>query len=397
MDDAVKSTLNHRVSKVSTPPIAAVRAWVAGRCFSDTVPLLDLAQAVPSYPPPESLRAHVADKANDPASYFYTDITGLAELRNATAAHMSRRYGAHIDHHHVAITAGCNQAFCVATLALAGSGDAIVIPLPYYFNHDMWLTMQNIRPVYVPFNDTAAGVPNLAAIEARLTAETRAIAIVTPNNPTGAVYPRDWLRELFGIAKHRGIALIIDETYKDFHGESSPPHDLFNEPGWEQTVVQLYSFSKAYSLTGMRVGSIVAGTALMEQITKILDCLQICAPRIGQLAALFGLQHLDAWRTAQSARIAAQADAFRRAFQDDRLHYRLISSGAFFGYVRHPFTGQEAYAVAKRLADDHDILCLPGSMFGADQEAYLRFAFANLDAGRFADLVARLLASQTAK
>ena len=396
MSDAVKPTLNSQVRKVSTPPIAAAQSWVAGRRFSDAAPLLDLAQAVPNYPPPENLRAHIAGKANDPDSYFYTDITGLAELRDATAAHMSRQYRAQIDRHQVAITAGCNQAFCVATLALAGSGYEIVIPHPYYFNHDMWLTMQNIRPVYVPFNDTAAGVPDLAAIESRLSANTRAIAIVTPNNPTGAVYPRDWLHELFGMARHRGIALIIDETYKDFHGGPSPPHDLFNEPGWEQTVVQLYSFSKAYSLTGMRVGSIVTGAEIVEQITKILDCLQICAPRIGQLAALYGLQELDAWRTAQSTRIVAQGDAFRRAFRDNRLRYRLISSGAYFGYVRHPFTGQQAYAVAKRLADEHDILCLPGSMFGADQEAYLRFAFANLDADRFADLVARLLASQTA-
>ena len=395
MHDAVKPTVNSRVRKVSTPPVAAAQAWVAGREFSDAVPLLDLAQAVPNYPPPENLRAHIADKANDPDSYFYTDITGLAELRDATAAHMSHQYRAHIDCRQVAITAGCNQAFCVATLALAGNEDEIVIPLPYYFNHDMWLTMQNIRPVYVPFTDTAAGVPDLAAIKARLGTNTRAIAIVTPNNPTGAVYPHDWLHELFGMAQHRGIALIVDETYKDFHRGSSPPHDLFNEPDWEQTVVQLYSFSKAYSLTGMRVGSIVTGAEIMEQITKILDCLQICAPRIGQLAALYGLQHLDAWRTAQSTRIAAQGDAFRRAFQDDRLRYRLISSGAYFGYVRHPFAGQQAYTVAKRLADEHAILCLPGSMFGADQEAYLRFAFANLDADRFADLVERLLASQT--
>lgn len=97
MDDAVKPTVNSRVRKVSTPPIAAVQAWVAGRRFSTAVPLLDLAQAVPNYPPPENLRAHIAGKANDPGSYFYTDITGLAVLRDATAAHMSRQYRAPID------------------------------------------------------------------------------------------------------------------------------------------------------------------------------------------------------------------------------------------------------------------------------------------------------------
>jgi len=126
----------------------------------------------------------------------------------------------------------------------------------------------------------------------------------------------------------------------------------------------------------------------------VTDCVQICAPHIGQEAALYGLRHLDGWRRDNQRMMAERATALARAFQRNDLDYELVSAGAYFGYVRHPFDGEESETVARRLATEHGLLCLPGSWFGPDQESYLRFAFANLGASAMPRIAERLVESQ---
>ena len=120
----------------------------------------------------------------------------------------------------------------------------------------------------------------------------------------------------------------------------------------------------------------------------------ICAPRIGQDAALFGLQHLENWKREKTAIMADRLAALQAAFKAPALKYELVSCGAYFAYVRHPFTGTPSKTVAQKLAREHDLLCLPGSMFGPGQEDYLRLAFANVEAALMPDAVARLVESQ---
>ncbi len=386
--------LNPRVQAAAAPPIAAVHAWVAGRTFPASRPLLDMAQAAPSYPPATALREHLARSVSRAETSSYTEIAGLPSLRRGHAADTARRYGGVVESDHVVVTAGCNQAFCSVMTALAGPGDEVILPLPYYFNHPMWLEMQGVNAVHVPFNEDGGGMPRLEDFEHALTARTRAIAIITPNNPTGAVYPAALLADLYELACRRGIALVVDETYRDFLADEGPAHDLFSRAHWEDNLVQLYSFSKAYSLPGYRVGAVICGATLRAELLKIQDCVAICAPRIGQQAALFGLTHLQSWCHDKRRLMHERLEALRRAFAEPGMHYELICSGAYFAYVRHPFADEPAVDVARRLADDHNILCLPGSMFGPSQEGYLRFAFANLEIEETATLVERLRASQ---
>ena len=374
-------SINPWVDGVSPPPIADAKAWVAGREFGAERPLLDVCQAVPSYPPAASLREAVASAVRDDASALYTPILGLPALRTALAAYMSNAYGGvDVRPSDVAITAGCNQAFCTVISALAAPGDEVILPAPWYFNHHMWLQMQGIRPVVVPFIGAEGASLTPAMLDERVTPRTRAIVVVTPNNPTGAVHSPAELLALGQFAAARRIALIVDETYRDFLPEREVPHALFSMPGWRETFVQLYSFSKVYSLTGYRVGSLIAGPRLMQAAEKILDTVTICPPHVGQLAALHGIEHLADFRAEKRALMADRAQALRTVFTANDLRYRLVACGAYFGWVEHPFEDETATAVARRLADRHDLLCLPGSMFGPGQERYLRFAFANLDA-----------------
>ena len=386
---------NPRVGAVNTPPIAAAQEWIRGRTFPADRELLDLAQAVPSYAPAESLIRHLASVAHQPATSVYSEIMGTCALRTAFARHLGGDYQASVSAENIAITSGCNQAFCVAVSALAGPGDEVIVPVPYYFNHVMWLQIQGVEPVYLPFDADNPERLALDAIEKLITPRTRAMVLVSPCNPTGAEFRPAEIAAAHRLLSSRGVSLVIDETYKDFRANAGPPHTLMADDAHTQDdLVQLFSFSKAYSMTGYRVGAIACNTTLLVEIQKILDCIAICPPRISQEAANFAIDHLDEWRDAKAHLMKERVAALRRAFAHSNLSYRLISSGAYFAYVRHPFRGTPAVDVARRLVDRENVLCLPGSFFGPRQEDYLRLAFANVDSQRFDELVARLLESQ---
>lgn len=384
--------LNAALTRVIEPPIAEAYGWIAGRTFPADKPLIDVSQAVPGYPPPPELTAHLAARMGEPAMARYTEIEGLPELREALAADIARRYGSPVAAEQVVVTAGCNQAFCLAILALAGAGDEVILPLPYYFNHQMWLDMQGIGAVHLPFRPERGGVPDPADAERRITDRTRAIVLVTPNNPTGAIYPPAAIAAFYRLARSRNLALVVDETYRDFMPDDAAPHDLFRDPDWADTLVHLYSFSKVFCLTGYRVGAAVGGRRLGAEIAKAMDTVAICAPRIGQAAAIEGLKSLGPWRHRNTAMMRGRLEALRQAFRRNDIGYELVSSGAYFAYVRHPFDGQPATQVARRLADRRNLLCLPGSMFGGGQDEFLRFAFANVSAEAMPAIVERLAA-----
>ena len=357
-------------------------------------PLLDLAQAVPAYPPAQALTDHLAKAVRVNEMARYTPILGRDGLRRTLAPILSSTYQGRVRFDQVAITAGCNQAFCLALMALAAPGDEVILAAPSYFNYQMWLEMLGVEPVYLPFRPERGGVPDPADAEARITPRTRAIVLVTPNNPTGAIYPPETIHAFHGVARDAGLALVLDETYRDFLPGDGPPHDLFALRDWPETLVHLYSFSKVYSLTGFRVGALVAAEALLAEVAKAADCVVICAPAIAQEAALYGLRNLADFRAEKRQLVLERVAGFRALFERPGLAYELISAGAFFAYVRHPFNGTPAEDVARRLALEENVLCVPGSAFGPDQEDYLRFALANIDGDEMEVLADRLEASQ---
>jgi aspartate/methionine/tyrosine aminotransferase len=385
--------VNPLLAAVAAPPIAEAHGWIAGRTFPDDKKLIDLCQAVPGYPPPDELTQHLAARIGEPAMARYTDILGLPELRGALAQDAADFYGTVIEPAQVAITAGCNQAYCLAMMALAGAGDEVILPLPYYFNHQMWLDMLGVRAVHLPFRPERGGVPDPAEAAALIGPRTRAIVLVSPNNPTGAVYPAASIAAFYQLARDRGIALVLDETYRDFLPSAEPPHCLFEEPDWADTLVHLYSFSKVYCLTGYRVGAAICGAALAAEIAKAMDCVSICAPRIGQEAALYGIRRLGAWRADKRRLMGERLSALTRALTRNDTGYELVSAGAYFAYLRHPFGAEPAVDVARRLVAEQNLLALPGSMFGPGQEPFLRFAFANVEAALMEEVAARLAAS----
>ncbi|MDY0870658.1 aminotransferase [Dongia rigui] len=383
---------NPWLTSVAVPPIAEAQGWIEGRVFPADKPLIDVCQAVPGYAPPDQLVAFMADALKNPSTHRYTDIEGLADLRAALAADIHRVYAGNVTAANVLITAGCNQAYCLSTAALAKAGDEIILPLPYYFNYQMWLEMIGVTPRHVRFRPEAGGQPDLNEIRGLINPKTKALVLISPNNPTGTVYPPEYLSAALRLCRETGIALILDETYRDFMPHDAAPHGLFGEKGWEQNLLHLYSFSKVFCLTGHRVGAIVGDPKLLDQIGKSMDCVAICAPRLGQIAAQRGLEALHDWRGGNTRLMRDRLAALQKAFARNDLGYEVVSAGAYFAYVKHPHQGRNATDVAKRLADKQNLLALPGSMFGPGQESFLRVAFANVDADRMPEIAARLAA-----
>lgn len=381
--------INDAVAATIAPPISEAFSWIpAGggdRAF------INLSQAVPGYPPAAALVDRIAALAREPGRHLYTEILGLPALRTRFAEAVRADYGGDAGPDDVAITAGGNQAFCLAIAAIARPGDNVILPVPYFFNHHMWLTLQGIEPRLFESDGGPRDGPRAKGL---IDSRTRAVVLVSPDNPTGIVRPPDDILAFYRLAERHGIALIIDETYKEFRGGPAPAHGLFEQPRWRDVFVHLYSFSKAYALTGYRVGAVAAAPRLIGELEKLMDCLAICAPHVSQAAVIHALDGLGGWKAGKVALMRGRLEALRLAFAAPVLRYRMVSSGAFFAWVRHPFGGVPARNVAMRLARDHGLLVLPGSMFGPGQEDFLRIAFANADAALMPEVVERLIESQ---
>jgi len=246
----------------------------------------------------------------------------------------------------------------------------------------------------VPLVCGADMVPTADAAAALITDRTRAIVLVSPNNPCGVDYPASTLRAFMDLARSKGIALIVDETYRDFDSRTGAAHDLFADPTWDDTLIQLYSFSKAYRLTGHRIGAVLTNPARMAEIEKFLDTVAICPNQIGQRAALWGMQNLSDWLAGERAEIldrrAAISDHFPALAAQG---WSLLGVGAYFAYLEHPFAISSA-DLAQSLVADAGILLLPGTMFMPDDmlagEGQLRIAFANIDRAGISTLFDRL-------
>jgi len=380
--------LSPLVRATGAPPIPAARAWAA-RYAGQVGPAIDLTQAVPGYPPHAELLLRLSEAAGTRAGASYGDIMGDEALRGALAGDLSRFYGAAFKSSDVAITAGCNLAFAMAMTVAAAPGEAVMLPAPWYFNHQMALQMQGVGVVPLPCRAEAGFVPDPDEAARLLTPSTRAIVLVTPNNPTGAVYPPAVIERFAALCRRRGLWLVLDETYRDFLPGEEPPHTLFADPLWGEYLVHLYSFSKAYCVPGHRVGAVAAGAAFRGELAKVLDTMQICPPRAAQAALSRAVEALRPWREGNRAIMAGRAAAFARAMTGVNA-WKVDALGGYFAYLRLPEAAPEAMEAAEFLAAERGLMGLPGPFFGPGQERHVRLAFANAEEDAIARVPERL-------
>lgn len=385
--------LNPAFAATEPPPVMEARRWIEGVAFPADRPLINISQAAPVDSPPLGLRQALADAAlNDPQAHLYGPVLGLPALRQEIATQWSATYGGAIRPSQVAITQGCNQAFCTVMATLAGPGDEVILTTPWYFNHKMWLDMASVTTV--PLETDATLIPSAEQAAGLISDRTRAIVLVSPNNPGGVEYPAETLAAFRDLCREKGLALIVDETYRDFDSRAGAPHGLFADPDWPDTLIHLYSFSKAYRLTGHRVGAVVASEARLAEVEKFLDTVAICPSQLGQIGALWGMRNLKQWVAGERDEILARRKAMIDGFKT-LPGWKLLGCGAYFAYVEHPFD-IASDALCKRLVSDASLLMLPGTMFQPEGSAagkrQIRIAFANVDAKGIAEVIRRLKA-----
>lgn len=350
--------------------------------------MLDLSQGTPNYATAPVIANHVAKVACTPEGSKYTSRPGLDKLRELVADEISQSYVGTVTPDQVLITAGCNQAFCLTVSALADCGDEVILPVPYYFNHDMWLRLDRISPVYL--HSAPHFVPDPDAAKALITNKTRAIVLVTPGNPTGLTIPPSVIHAFADLAKKHNIMLILDETYRVFRTTDEPAHELFGQRFWGDSVVSLHSFSKEFAIPGHRVGAAIAHRDLIIEMMKLFDCISICAPRLGQEAVIVALTIAKDWRRDRVLEIRKKQSRFESVFASQPGGFELCTAGAFYGWARHPAVGKATDQVVRRLLFEHGILVLPGTIFTPADDQYLRFSFGNLSISEIDELKVRL-------
>jgi aspartate/methionine/tyrosine aminotransferase len=380
--------LARTAERVPTPPIPACRAWADG--FRGQ--LIDLTQAVPGYPPHPGLLARIAAAAADPAIARYGLLEGEPAFRDAVAEETRLVYGGDVQPADVRITAGANVAFNLAMTAIAAPGDAVLLPAPWFFNHQMSLALRGVEALALPCEAATGFLPDPDRAAALLGPRVRALVLVTPNNPTGAVMPPALIARLAELCRERGAWLVLDETYRDFlPGDRGAPHALFERPDWRDFVVQICSFSKAYCVPGHRMGSVVAGPALADAFMKAVDNIQICPPRPPQHGLAWAVPALRDWRRGNALAMADRGDAFLRHLEGAE-GWRVDASGAYFAWLRIPEAATDAAAVARLLAHEQGLVTLPGSVFGPGGDRHLRLAYPQLAEAEMPLVVDRLRA-----
>lgn len=365
------------LKQIQTPPITEVKRWISGRIFPQDRPLVDLCQAIPSYSPAPELIDYMKGMMTEPSTYIYSPDEGLPEVREEVAQWYQRYYKAGPSPQQLCLTIGASQAFWLALTCLCQPGDEVIIQLPAYFDHLMGLQTLGITPVFAPFDPASAGQPNIQTIEKLISDKTKAILLVTPSNPTGAITDHNMAENLFNLACKHNITLILDETYNAFVGKQ--PHQLFSRPDWTENFVHIASFGKTFALTGLRCGALIASEMFIEQALKVQDSMVVCQSRPAQLALAYGCRYLDGWVAANTAMMQQRHDSFREQFLAADLNFELSSSGSFFAWIKHPWTHMSGRQVAKKLADESNLICLPGEAFGPGLEPYLRLAFGNIE------------------
>jgi aspartate/methionine/tyrosine aminotransferase len=378
-----------RMQAVQTPIIPTVAALIR-----DHPGTISLGQGVVSYGPPPQAIDGIGAFLADPENHKYRPVQGIPLLVEALAAKLRSENGIDLGYSAAAgstvvVTAGANLAFVNALLAVTGLGDEVIVQTPYYFNHEMAITMAGCRPVPVDTDDHYRLQPD--AIRRAITSSTRAVVTISPNNPSGAVYGEPALREVNEICRRHGLYHINDEAYEYFtYGDAChfSPGSIEGSAGH---TISLFSLSKAYGFASWRIGYMVIPEHLFDSVQKIQDTLLICAPVISQYAALGALQVGREYCRSKLTSIAAVREHVLEELDSVRDVCTVpAAEGAFYVLLRVD-TALHPMDLVERLVKEFGVAVIPGTTFGLTEGCYLRVSYGALTEQTAAEGVRRLV------
>ena len=389
---------SRRIKRVSEPLIDTFNRR-ARALAAKGVDVISLGQALPGFAPPAAA-IEAARKALERAdTHVYAPDAGDPELQKLIAAWIARHDGIRINPAtELIVTAGGNQAAMLALQCCCDAGDRVLVPAPYFMNHQMAVALVDAMPIEIPTDERHGYVMTESALFGRGRRETAArveapaagtglhyafpggktpaVIITTPNNPTGAVVPRREIERIARECERRGMFLILDRTYAGFEFDPEPvPARLEHLP---DNVVIVGSFSKVFAMTGWRVGYLAASKDLIAQALKAQDTMIICAPTIGQVAVRAALKKHKGVPPAFMRELRRRRDYVQERVGEMPGWSAVPAAGGFFTFVRVEGCA-DSVAFARDLLDRAHVLVMPGRIFGEAGEGHIRISYGVAD------------------
>ena len=374
---------SRRAAGVQLPIIPTVAGWIA-----ETPGTISLGQGVVHYGPPPKALAAIPEFLRTVPHHKYIPDAGLPELRVAFEGKLRAENGIEAPFpRRILVTAGANQAFLNVVLAICDPGDEVILLSPCYFNHEMAVALASAVPVIVPADDRHQ--PDLAAIGAAITERTRAVVTVSPNNPTGAVYPEETLAAIHRLCAERGIYHVSDEAYEYFTYGGARHFSPGSLGGGH--VISLFSLSKAYGMASWRVGFLVAPDHLHDDLMKIQDTVVVSGPAVSQFV---GLRAMEEGRGYCAARLPSLAhvreEVLSRLGSIPEILTVPPGEGAFYLFAKVR-TEIPAIRLAERLVREHRVAVIPGETFGVTEGCHIRIAYGSLEEETVVEGIDRLV------
>lgn len=349
---------------------------VVGELIRQNPGTISLGQGVVSYPPPPAAIEQLAAFLSQPDNHKYQAVQGIPPLLEVIAQKLQAENGMDLSGREIVVTAGSNMGFLNAVLAVTQPGDEMILQTPYYFNHEMAIAIAGCRAVLVPTD--ANYQLQLEAIEQAITERTRAIVTVSPNNPTGVVYPEADLRQVNQLCRDHGIYHIHDETYEYFVYDEAKHFSPGAIAGSAEYTISLYSLSKAYGFASWRIGYMAIPSQLLTAIMKIQDTNLICPAVISQYAAVGALQTGVDYCQSQIQAIAEVRSLLLKHLEPIRERCAIPpAKGAFYFLLNLP-SSMDALDLVKQLIQEYNVAAIPGTTFGLLNGCYLRVAYGAL-------------------
>ncbi|MEE9552072.1 MAG: pyridoxal phosphate-dependent aminotransferase [Gammaproteobacteria bacterium] len=374
-----------RMNSVQTPIIPTV-----AKLISDNPGTISLGQGVVYYGPPQSAIDALNQLNTSIENHKYGSVEGRAELLALISSKLQQENRINIGRdYRIVVTAGANMAFLNALFAITDPGDEIILPLPYYFNHEMAITMMNCKAVIVPTDDDYQLCND--KIRAAVNDKTRAIVTVSPNNPSGAVYPKSILQEINSICLEHNIYHISDEAYEYFTYNGVQHFSPASQADTKFHTISLFSLSKAYGFASWRIGYMVVPEHLFSAVTKAQDTNLICPTMISQYAAIGAMSTGSDYCRKKIKPIGDIREMMLEELNalNDTCNIP-HSDGAFYLLIK-VHTDIEDMEIVIRLIKEYKVAVIPGHTFGMKDGCYLRVAYGALEKDTAADGIRRLV------
>jgi len=336
--------------------------------------VISLGVGEPDYATPWHIR-EAAIYSLEKGYTMYTSNLGLPELRQELSRYLKDNNGLEYSPDvELLITVGVSEALDLAVRAILNPGDEVIMPNPCYVSYNSCVTLAGGTPIMVPTYEESNFEISADDIEARVTNKTKAILIGYPANPTGAVMSREKLLQIADVARRYNLLIISDEIYSQLvYGVE---HTCFATlPEMKESTIFLNGFSKAYAMTGWRIGYAAANKEIIAAMTKIHQYTMLCAPIMGQVAAV------EALKSGKDSVAEMVEDYNRRrlvmvkGLNDIGLHC-FEPKGAFYAFPSIKSTGMTSEEFAERLLMEEKVAVVPGSAFGQCGEGYIRCCYA---------------------